>query len=92
MASKRAMLGYGPASARVALAYVRAVVAFEHRTIRPHIVDDPSYRRSASRVVTVELAIDQIDAMQSISTSEFPGMPPAAAIVVLTGGSAPKRP
>jgi hypothetical protein len=34
----------------------------------------------------------QIDAIQSISTSEFPGMPPAAAIVVLTGGSAPKRP
>ena len=33
-----------------------------------------------------------IDAMQSISTSEFPGIPPAAAIVVLTGGSAPKRP
>jgi hypothetical protein len=31
-------------------------------------------------------------AMQSISTSELPGMPPAAAIVVRTGGSEPKRP
>src|SRR5262249_14440264 len=31
-------------------------------------------------------------AMTSISTSEFPGMPPAAAMVVRTGGSAPKRP
>jgi hypothetical protein len=31
-------------------------------------------------------------AMQSISTSELPGMPPAAAIVVRTGGSGPKRP
>jgi len=31
-------------------------------------------------------------AMTSISTSEFPGMPPAAAIVVRTGGSSPKRP
>ena len=31
-------------------------------------------------------------AMQSISTSELPGMPPAAAIVVRTPGSAPKRP
>ena len=34
----------------------------------------------------------QIDAMQSISTSEFPGIPPAAAIVVRTGGAAPNRP
>ena len=31
-------------------------------------------------------------AMQSISTREFPGMPPAAAIVVRTPGSEPKRP
>ena len=31
-------------------------------------------------------------AMQSISTSELPGIPPAAAIVVRTGGSGPKRP
>ena len=34
----------------------------------------------------------QTYAMQSISTSEFPGMPPAAAMVVLTPGSSPKRP
>src|SRR5918995_5023898 len=31
-------------------------------------------------------------AMQSISTSELPGIPPAAAIVVRTPGSGPKRP
>ncbi len=31
-------------------------------------------------------------AMQSISTSELPGIPPAAAMVVRTGGSGPKRP
>ena len=31
-------------------------------------------------------------AIQSISTSEFPGIPPAAASVVRTGGSGPKRP
>ena len=30
--------------------------------------------------------------MTSISTSELPGIPPAAAIVVRTGGSSPKRP
>ncbi len=34
----------------------------------------------------------QIYAMTSISTSEFPGIPPAAAIVVRTGGSGPKAP
>ena len=34
----------------------------------------------------------QMYAMTSISTSEFPGMPPAAAMVVRTGGSSPKRP
>ena len=34
----------------------------------------------------------QTQAMQSISTSELPGMPPAAAIVVRTPGSVPKRP
>jgi hypothetical protein len=34
----------------------------------------------------------QMYAITSISTSEFPGMPPAAAMVVRTGGSAPKRP
>jgi len=34
----------------------------------------------------------QSTAMTSISTSEFPGMPPAAAIVVRTGGSGPNRP
>ena len=31
-------------------------------------------------------------AITSISTSELPGIPPGAAIVVRTGGSAPKRP
>jgi hypothetical protein len=30
--------------------------------------------------------------MPSISTSELPGIPPATAIVVRTGGSGPKRP
>ena len=35
---------------------------------------------------------DHSDAMQSISTSEFPGMPPAAAMVVRTPGSGPNRP
>ena len=34
----------------------------------------------------------QMYAMQSISTSELPGMPPAAAMVVRTPGSGPKRP
>jgi hypothetical protein len=29
--------------------------------------------------------------MTSISTNEFPGIPPAAAIVVRTGGSAPSK-
>ena len=41
-------------------------------------------RRIAPRLYSV--------AMQSISTSELPGIPPAAAIVVRTGGSGPKRP
>ena len=36
--------------------------------------------------------VTQMYAITSISTSEFPGMPPAAAMVVRTGGSAPKRP
>ncbi len=36
--------------------------------------------------------LTQTQAMQSISTSELPGMPPAAAIVVRTPGSLPKRP
>jgi hypothetical protein len=31
-------------------------------------------------------------AITSISTSEFPGIPPGAAIVVRTGGSSPNRP
>jgi len=34
----------------------------------------------------------QMLAIQSISTSELPGIPPAAAIVVRTPGSGPKRP
>ncbi len=38
------------------------------------------------------VAAFQMYAMTSISTSEFPGMPPAAAIVVRTGGFSPKRP
>ena len=36
--------------------------------------------------------VDQMQAMQSISTSEFPGMPPAAAMVVRTPGSGPNLP
>jgi hypothetical protein len=33
-----------------------------------------------------------MQAMQSISTSELPGMPPAGATVVRTPGSEPNRP
>jgi hypothetical protein len=34
----------------------------------------------------------QIQAITSISTNELPGMPPAAAMVVRTGGSGPNLP
>ena len=75
-------------------------------TIRPSLVDlaqaarteeaddreVPALRAESERQGPVLSSRDYSVAMQSISTSELPGIPPAAAIVVRTGGSGPKRP
>lgn len=48
--------------------------------------------RTSGAAVAGDDPAHQTQAMQSISTSEFPGIPPAAAMVVRTPGSAPNRP
>ena len=67
------------------------VFAFSLNSQRPEPGDEGSSLRLVP-CLAAPAARRQTQAMQSISTSELPGMPPAAAIVVRTPGSLPKRP
>jgi len=57
------------------------------------VFDPRDHAFASGRAVSVALfPHTHSAAMQSISTSEFPGIPPAAAMVVRTPGSGPKLP
>ena len=84
------VLRRGESIAQQPVADIAKLLGWEHMVSQPQVI-----------AIVVDKAIwqhrdpvrgPQIYAITSISTSESPGIPPAAAMVVRTGGFSPKRP
>jgi hypothetical protein len=77
------------AGSRVALESGRSV---SEKLIHTAAERDMFLKTADSESRARSFSVSYKQAITSISTSEFPGIPPAAAIVVRTGGSGPKLP